>query len=164
MSGEGRNDMKDHLISRTRFLDALVLDADHKTDLIQVQHALEKAVVRSADRPKMQKANIYTRIWIKFAPQGYVGVEKEKHYELLDGCKYWKSKCEHWIGENEEKARKIRKLEEHFKICETDKEVYQESVNRLANRNVALRDTIDRLQSAYHELVDAYNKMGGVEE
>lgn len=45
MSGEGRNDMKDHLISRTRFLDALVLDADHKTDLIQVHHALEKAVV-----------------------------------------------------------------------------------------------------------------------
>ena len=37
--------MTDHLISRSRFLDALVLDADNKTDLIQVHQALEKAVV-----------------------------------------------------------------------------------------------------------------------
>jgi hypothetical protein len=37
--------MTDHLISRSRFLDALVLDADNKTDLIQVHHALEKAVI-----------------------------------------------------------------------------------------------------------------------
>jgi hypothetical protein len=37
--------MNDHLISRSRFLDALVLDADNKTDLIQVHHALEKAVI-----------------------------------------------------------------------------------------------------------------------
>ena len=36
--------MSDHLISRSRFLDALVLDADNKTDLIQVHQALEKAV------------------------------------------------------------------------------------------------------------------------
>ena len=37
--------MNDHLISRSRFLDALVLDADNKTDLIQVHQALEKAVI-----------------------------------------------------------------------------------------------------------------------
>jgi len=37
--------MNDHLISRSRFLDALVLDADNKTDLIQVHQALEQAVV-----------------------------------------------------------------------------------------------------------------------
>ena len=37
--------MNDHLISRFRFLDALVLDADNKTDLIQVHQALEKAVI-----------------------------------------------------------------------------------------------------------------------
>ena len=37
--------MTDHLISRSRFLDALVLDADNKTDLIQVHQALEKAVI-----------------------------------------------------------------------------------------------------------------------
>jgi len=37
--------MSDHLISRSRFLDALVLDADNKTDLIQVHQALEKAVI-----------------------------------------------------------------------------------------------------------------------
>jgi hypothetical protein len=37
--------MKDHLISRSKFLDALVLDADNKTDLIQVHQALEKAVI-----------------------------------------------------------------------------------------------------------------------
>lgn len=37
--------MNDHLISRSRFLGALVLDADRKTDLIQVHHALEKAVI-----------------------------------------------------------------------------------------------------------------------
>ena len=37
--------MNDHLISRNKFLDALVLDADNKTDLIQVHQALEKAVI-----------------------------------------------------------------------------------------------------------------------
>lgn len=37
--------MKDFMISRNTFLDALVLDADNKTDLIQVHQALEKAVV-----------------------------------------------------------------------------------------------------------------------
>ena len=37
--------MKDHLISRSKFLDALVLDADNKTYLIQVHQALEKAVI-----------------------------------------------------------------------------------------------------------------------
>lgn len=36
--------MNDHHISRSLFLDALVLDADNKTDLIQVHQALEKAV------------------------------------------------------------------------------------------------------------------------
>ena len=41
--------MNDHLISRSRFLDALVLDADNKTDLIQVHQALEKAVVDPDD-------------------------------------------------------------------------------------------------------------------
>jgi late competence protein required for DNA uptake (superfamily II DNA/RNA helicase) len=41
--------MNDHLISRSRFLDALVLDADNKTDLIQVHHALEKAVISPDD-------------------------------------------------------------------------------------------------------------------
>lgn len=39
--------MNDFLISRNTFLDALVLDADGKTDLIQVHQALEKAVVES---------------------------------------------------------------------------------------------------------------------
>lgn len=37
--------MNDFLISRNKFLDALVLDVDGKTDLIQVHQALEKAVV-----------------------------------------------------------------------------------------------------------------------
>ena len=37
--------MNDHLISRNKFLDALVLGADNKTDLIQVHQALEKAVI-----------------------------------------------------------------------------------------------------------------------
>lgn len=41
--------MNDHLISRSRFLDALVLDADNKTDLIQVHQALEKAVISPDD-------------------------------------------------------------------------------------------------------------------
>lgn len=36
--------MKDFMISRNKFLDALALDADNKTDLIQVHQALEKAV------------------------------------------------------------------------------------------------------------------------
>lgn len=39
--------MNDFMISRNTFLDALVLDADGKTDLIQVHQALEKAVVES---------------------------------------------------------------------------------------------------------------------
>lgn len=37
--------MNDVLISRSAFLDALILDADNKTDLIQVHHALEEAIV-----------------------------------------------------------------------------------------------------------------------
>ena len=41
--------MKDHLISRSAFLDALVLDADNKTDLIQVHQALEKAAISPDD-------------------------------------------------------------------------------------------------------------------
>lgn len=39
--------MNDFMISRNKFLDALVLDADGKTDIIQVKLALEKAVVES---------------------------------------------------------------------------------------------------------------------
>lgn len=43
--------MKDFMISRNTFLDAQVLDADHKTDLIQVHQALEKAVVEDTNVP-----------------------------------------------------------------------------------------------------------------
>ena len=39
--------MNDFMISRNKFLDALVLDADGTTDIVQVKLALEKAVVES---------------------------------------------------------------------------------------------------------------------
>ena len=41
---KGAQTMTDFTISRNTFLDALVLDADGKTDIIQVKLALEKAV------------------------------------------------------------------------------------------------------------------------
>jgi hypothetical protein len=41
--------MNDFMISRNTFLDALVLDADGMTDIIQVKLALEKAVVESEE-------------------------------------------------------------------------------------------------------------------
>ena len=39
--------MNDYMISRNTFLNSLVLDADGKTDIIQVKLALEKAVVEN---------------------------------------------------------------------------------------------------------------------
>lgn len=105
--------------------------------------------------------NLYTKLWLKLAPKGYVGVGKEPYNKYRDEAKYWKSKCEYWIGENEEKARRIRKLEDHFKICETDKECYQERASNLEKKNGELRNTLDRMYSAYHELVEAYEKIGG---
>lgn len=41
--------MNDFLISRNKFLDALVIDADGKTDIIQVKLALERAVVENEE-------------------------------------------------------------------------------------------------------------------
>ena len=74
--------------------------------------------------------NLYTKIWLKLAPKGYVGVEKEPYHELLDGFKYWKSKCEYWIGESEEKARKIRELKkENSEIKGTNAYLFKALVN-----------------------------------
>jgi chromosome segregation ATPase len=89
--------------------------------------------------------NLYTKLWLKLAPKGYVGVKE--------------STADDWLKDNEEKERKIRKLEDHFKICETDKECYQERASNLEKKNGELRNTLDRLYSAYQVLVDAYEKM-----
>lgn len=77
--------MNDFLISRSAFLDALVLDADNKTDLIQVHQALEKAVI-STDEVRD------VAFWVDTQPH-----LNDSSYKK-DGMSYYCSNCHHRAG------------------------------------------------------------------
>lgn len=88
--------MNDFMISRNTFLDALVLDADNKTDLIQVHQALEKAVVdvESVDNGDR------TGFWVDSEPQ-----YKDYDYKK-SSAPYYCSCCKHRAGKYKHKSYK----------------------------------------------------------